>query len=122
MTDDQINAAIAKALGWTVLGQCTCGPKTRGIPPGGLSGGPHIPNYSGDLNAMHEALKTLSPDQLWDVAYSLPMESILGFMATPRELAETFLIVIGKSEATDKDSLTVGATTEQFSVDQKTQP
>lgn len=82
MTDEQINAAIAEACGWA---HPTVEPFA-------------YPNYCTDLNAMHEALKTLKPDQLWDVAYSLPMETMLGFMATARELAETFLLVIGKWE------------------------
>lgn len=106
MTDNQINVAIAEACGW----------KWEQIWTGELQGKPIgeqgplrlIPNYCNDLNEMHEALKTLPPDQLWDVAYSLPMETMLGFMATARELAETFLMVIGKYK---------GATTEQSSVD-----
>ena len=117
MTDEQINEAIAEACGWTdfvvhpEFGLMGTPPDTHGLRTA-------VDYYTADLNAMHEALKTLSPDQLWDVAYSLPMETMLGFMATARELAETFLMVIGKWEATDKDSLTVqAATTEQSSVD-----
>lgn len=91
MTDQQINAAIAEAIHadehWMIE-----------------------KDYCNDLNAMHEALKTLKPDQLWDVAYSLPMETMLGFMATARELAETFLLVIGKWE---------GPTTEESSAVQE---
>ena len=103
MTDQQINAAIAEACGWTNVsarhrsGRC----------PGAdelYVGHEFLPNYCTDLNAMHEALKTLQPDQLWDVAYSLPMETMLGFMATARELAETFLMVIGKWEPTTEES------------------
>lgn len=92
MTDEQINAAIAEA----------CGRKRRPdgdwYPDNGPAGTQAILDYCNCLNAMHEALKTLKPDQLWDVAYSLPMETMLGFMATARELAETFLLVIGKWE------------------------
>ena len=51
--------------------------------------------------------RILPPDQLWDVAYSLPMETMLGFMSTARELAETFLMVIGKWEATTEESSAV---------------
>ena len=92
MTDQKINQAIAEACGWPILDN----------PPKGF-----YPDYCTDLNAMAEALKTLPPDQLWDVAYSLPMETMLGFMATARELAETFLMVIGKWEATTEDSSAV---------------
>jgi hypothetical protein len=110
MIDEQINAAIAEACGWKLV---TDDPnyETHWLSPNGhmIAVRPNIfPDYCNDLNAMHEAFKTLTPDQIWDVAYSLPMETMLGFMATARELAETFLMVIGKWEATDKDSLTVG--------------
>ena len=108
MTDEQINAAIAEACGWQEITNCTCGGRKRGCPPGAHTSS-HIPGYCTDLNAMAEALKTLPPDQLWDVAYSLPMETMLGFMATARELAETFLMVIGKWDPT----------TEEPSADQK---
>jgi hypothetical protein len=77
MTDEQINTAIAEAIGSDPHWKCAR-------------------DYCADLNAMHEVLKKLPPDQLWDVAYSLPMETMLGFMATAKELAETFLMVIGK--------------------------
>ena len=100
MTNEQINAAIAEACGWKL--------DNRGF--GCLN--PHgcyaeKPDYCNDLNAMHEALKTLQPDQLWDVAYSLPMETMFGFMATAKELAETFLMVIGKWETTTEESSAV---------------
>lgn len=91
MTDEQINQRIAEAIHadehWMIE-----------------------KDWCNDLNAMHEALKTLKPDQLWDVAYSLPMETMLGFMATARELAETFLLVIGKWD---------GPTTEESSAVQE---
>ena len=97
MTDEQINAAIAEACGWTDI---FLHPEfgLMGMPPNTPGLRTAVEFYTVDLNAMHEALKTLSPDQLWDVAYSLPMETMLGFMATARELAETFLMVIGKWE------------------------
>lgn len=107
MTDQQINAAIAEACGWKEV-RVNGG---AGIYKGFDNGAelrPDIPDYCADLNAMAQALKTLPPDQLWDVAYSLPMETMLGFMATARELAETFLMVIGKYKK---------ATTEESSVD-----
>ena len=85
MTDEQINWAITEAIGADPHWKCA-------------------KDYCNDLNAMHEALKTLQPDQLWDVAYSLPMETMLGFMATARELAETFLMVIGKWQPTTEES------------------
>lgn len=102
MTDQQINQAIAEACG--IVGKDQYGPLYQ-TPEGWVV---DCPNYCSDLNAMAQALKTLPPDQLWDVAYSLPMETMLGFMATAKELAETFLMVIGKYKK---------ATTEESSVD-----
>jgi len=82
MTDDEINAAIAKATDCAGHG-----------------------NYTADLNAMHEAQRTLtglnrhafcdmlldtvadSPDHLWEV-----------LTATARQRAEAFLRTLGKWE------------------------
>ena len=101
MTDQQINAAIAEACG--IVGKDQYGPLYQ-TEEGWVV---DCPKFATCLNAMAEALKTLPPDQLWDVAYSLPMETMLGFMATARELAETFLMVIGKYKATTEDSSAV---------------
>jgi len=129
MSDQEINSAIAKAVKWEphrrywklskgehgnammyfdtkqqaeeYLEICNSD-WTKGFEPFEVPINP--PCYCDDLNLMHNVLKTLKPDQLWDVAYSLPMETMLGFMATARELAETFLMVIGKWEATTEES------------------
>ena len=109
MTDEEINITIAEVCGWTDF---FVHPEfgLTGIEPNTHELRTVVPWYVCDLNAMHEALKTLNPDQLWDVAYSLPMETMLGFMATARELAETFLLMIGKWE---------GPTTEESSAVQE---
>ena len=132
MTDEQINAAIAEACGWKPhrrswkLSKGENGHvidyfKTKEAAEEYLQTcrrntadwlnevdvfevAARVPNYCDDLHLMHNVLKTLKPDQLWDVAYSLPMETMLGFMATARELAETFLMVIGKWEASAEES------------------
>ena len=101
MTNQQINQAIAEACG--IVGKDKYGPLYQTAEGWVVD----CPQFCTDLNAMHEALKTLPPDQLWDVAYSLPMETMLGFMATARELAETFLMVIGKWESTTEESSAV---------------
>jgi hypothetical protein len=53
MTNEQINIAIAEVLGWT---------DTEIINEGGrlMYGQTEVPNYCYDLNAMHEAEKTLT--------------------------------------------------------------
>ncbi len=94
MTDEQINAAIAEACGWT--------PDNRGL--GWLS--PHgyyapEPDYCSDLNAMHEAEKTLTDDQR-EVFYPRNLGAwqrpINVIYATARQRAEAFLRVMGKWE------------------------
>jgi hypothetical protein len=94
MTNEQINAAIAEACGWT--------PDNRGL--GWLS--PHgyyapEPDYCKDLNAMHEAEKVLTDDQREVFyprnlgAWQSPFNVIY---ATARQRAEAFLRTLGKWE------------------------
>lgn len=102
MTDEQINAAIAEACGWTDIflhpefGLMGTPPNTPGLRTA-------VEFYTMDLNAMHEAEKGLtgltrhaycdalldavqdSPDHLWEV-----------LTATPRQRAEAFLKTLGK--------------------------
>lgn len=58
-------------------------------------GGKHR-NYLGDLNAMHEAEKTLSIDQRGKYAHLLLVTSEWSIAATAAQRAEAFLRVIGK--------------------------
>jgi hypothetical protein len=100
MTNDQINAAIAEACGWR---------KEDGVYMWTANGidytCPDLWDWANDLNAMHEAEKTLiglnrhafcdmlldtvadSPDHLWEV-----------LTATARQRAEAFLRTLGKWE------------------------
>ena len=99
MTDEQINAAIAEACGWTELEECSCGFKQRGNPPEWSAHKKHIPNYCNDLNAMHEAEESLIGD-LW-IGYMKLADiegSLFGIRATARQRAEAFLRTIGKWE------------------------
>jgi hypothetical protein len=73
---------------------------------------------------MHEAEKTLFP--YYATVYANKLAKVTGaemsddtdyFCATARQRAEAFLLTLGKWSATDKDSLTVGATTEDSSAD-----
>lgn len=123
MTDEQINQRIAEACGWTEVQACTCYDDTpRGRAPGKIRL-QHIEDYCSDLNAMHEAEKTIFP--YYATVYSNKLAKVTGaemsddtdyFCATARQRAEAFLKALGKwEEATDKESLTVGATTEDSS-------
>ena len=121
MTDEQINRAIAEACGWK--------PDKRGI--GWLS--PHgyyapEPNYCADLNAMHEAEKVLGKklseygNHLCALTQANENDRPECYIwhVTARQRAEAFLRTLGKwEEATDKNSLTVEATAEEASVDEK---
>ena len=92
MTDEQINAAIAEACGWK--------PDKRGL--GWLS--PHgyyapEPDYCNDLNAMHEAEKTLTNANMYVMEYHIKaMGKGHGFYfhATARQRAGAFLRTLSK--------------------------
>jgi hypothetical protein len=88
MTDDQINQAIYEACGDYVCECCKdiCKDCDR--------------NYCTDLNAMHEAEKVLSVEQIAKYFWLLCDISKKNnpFMATARQRAEAFLRTIGKWE------------------------
>lgn len=85
MNDNQINTAIAEACGWT---------DTPIID--GFYGQTKVPDYCNDLNAMHEAEKVLSLNELWSMGCTLPHVAPLNFRASARQRAEAFLRTIGK--------------------------
>jgi hypothetical protein len=102
MTDEQINAAIAEACGWKT--ECTiCESPDCPTHP--------MPDYSADLNAMHEAEKMLAPsnwnrfsEKWWNYYHHLLDGDVQKTIhATARERAEAFLRTLGKWSATDKE-------------------
>jgi hypothetical protein len=95
MSDDEINAAIAESLGWSLAGTSI----RAGRPPGAdYVGSEFIPNYCNDLNAMHEAEEFLSGNS-W-IGYVNTLADIegtlFGIRATARQRAEAFLRTLGK--------------------------
>ena len=70
MTDNEINAAIAEACWWTELEIYTAGhPQDDvlvGFAPDGHKCKTPVPDYANDLNAMHEAEKTLTKEEFGD--------------------------------------------------------
>jgi hypothetical protein len=91
MTNKQINNTIAKACGWKLK-------KHYWLTPEGCEAfGWDIPDYSTDLNAMHEAEKGLeNPD-----CYEKWLADVCGgtsylFHATAQQRAEAFLKTLGK--------------------------
>lgn len=127
MTNDQINRAIAEACGWEEITDSVA-PEEFQRRASGMLRDKHgnrtplkqIPDYCTDLNAMHEAEKTLTDDQFkW---YTYWVEKLMPetkyrcyLCATASHRAEAFVRSLGKW-ATDKDSLTVQPTTEDSSV------
>jgi hypothetical protein len=119
MTDKQINAAIAEAC--NIVGKDKYGPIYK-TPDGWVV---DCPQFSTDLNAMHEAEKTLTDANMFVMAHHIErLVSAHGqhyFHATARQRAEAFLLTLGKWSAADKDSLTPQrATTEESSAVQST--
>lgn len=97
MTDEQINIEIAKALGWRDVR-----PNAGWIPDGVKPGFPEcanparfeIPDYTLDLNSMHEAEKLLNEDQWSEYGDQIEMmkNPVKGWLhATARQKAEAFL-------------------------------
>jgi hypothetical protein len=99
MTDEQINQRIAEACGWTdfvvhpEFGLMGTPPDTHGLRTA-------VDYYTVDLNAMHEAEKTLSETNMFVMAHHIErFVSRHGqhyFHATARQRAEAFLRTLGK--------------------------
>jgi len=112
MTDEQINAAIAKV----------CGRKrnTNGgwYPDNGFNVGTQgIPNYCTDLNAMHEAERTLSTANMY--VMEVQLKRVLSarefyFHATASQRAEALLRALGKWEE-EKPTLACARTAQLLS-------
>jgi hypothetical protein len=102
MTDEQINVAIAKASGWKNLHSHPLNPTVwTGDEP--LDDGRYlpytqIPDYCNDLNAMHEAEKTLNVERWQLYAAFLFKATSRPQHATARQRAEAFLRMLGKWE------------------------
>lgn len=102
MTNEQINAAIAKACGWWGNQKENC---MR--PPNRTDVYCLIPDYLNDLNAMHEAEKVLTEDQFkWYTHWLeklMPNTGYRSLLCAPASRrAEAFLRVMGKWEEVAK--------------------
>jgi hypothetical protein len=97
MSSQEINEAIAKACGRQR------NPDGGWYPDNGLRVGTQaIPDYCGDLNAMHEAENVLDETQAEDY------EELLrgyGFHATARERAEAFLRTLKAAEVRERNEI-----------------
>ena len=104
MTDDQINQAIAKACGWTEISSDGVVGKAPGETCNRVM---FLPDYCSNLNAMHEAEKVLTKDQvreyqcyMYDMACEIAITQgrWMPYSATARYRAEAFLRALGKWE------------------------
>lgn len=91
MTDEQINVAIAEACGWKwVQGY-------QWIDSNGRTAFAwDILDYCTDLNAMHEAEKTMDEDQWHDYVEYVGGTWEQAMHSTARQRAEAFLRTLGK--------------------------
>lgn len=103
MTDQERRIATAEACGWTNIhgledseGKMNC---FVGTNPQSDFGFELIPNYCADLNAIHEAEKTMFESKDWEACeYELRLEAITtswAWFATARQRNEAFLRVKG---------------------------
>jgi hypothetical protein len=110
MTDEQINITIAEHCGWTYIEELDntyidYSNSKRDKIWGGINpktgDDDFIPDYCNDLNAMHEAEKTLGADidayadRCLEAAGILRIDTVL---LTARDKAEAFLKAIGEWE------------------------
>lgn len=109
MTNDQINAAIAEAcgfIGWEEFQPNKNGPKFRfwDYPKNwtGPSCEPWVPKFCIDLNAMHEAEKVLTQEQITDYVIEVMQFSHEPMLSTARQRAEALLKTLGKWEEVQK--------------------
>jgi hypothetical protein len=98
MTNEQINAEIAKACGWTNV---TAAHRSGRAPNADYVGYEFYPDYCADLNAMHEAEGTLSTANMY--VMEVQLKRVLSarefyFHAIARQRAEAFLRTLGKWE------------------------
>lgn len=101
MTDQQINAAIAKACGWEDVAPLKENPNVWIGKHGGYY--QNLEEYCDDLNAMHEAEEVLLWDNgpgVWE-CYRNKLRGKYGeddIHTTARQRAEAFLKTLGKWE------------------------
>jgi hypothetical protein len=94
MSEQEINEAIAEACGRER------NPDGGWYPDNGLRVGTQaIPDYCSDLNAMHEAEKTIyKHNNLWTAYYYAVGAGPFSLHVTARKKAEAFLRTLGKWE------------------------
>ena len=119
MTENEINVAIAEACGWTNVHHPKKSPEgyLLGTFPGVDGTETHhkcvVPNYTHDLDAMHEAEKGLNEEQRYKYTHALLSQPGINYggvepidfcfpvlHATARQRAEAFLRTVGRWKET----------------------
>ena len=102
MNEEKQRIAIAEECGWTVNvdGKTVISPSGVGDRTLFAEVSMILPDYPNDLNAMHEAVMTLSNRQLDDL-HTWISDTMTGtdkymWLLTPQQYAEAFLRTIGK--------------------------
>ena len=106
MTEEQQRIAIAEACGWKNVdagaGRVWGFTSRHKGTPSESDVCVDVPNYLNDLNAMHEAERTMGDPQLWDEYQSYLSDAMrnIGWIyhATAAQRAEAFLKTIGKMD------------------------
>lgn len=103
MTAEQQRITIAEACGWKLVMDDPLYEPYWEDPKGNMIGvgiGSRFPDYLNDLNAMHEAERTMGDPQLWDEYQSYLSDAMrnIGWIyhATAAQRARAFLRTIGK--------------------------
>jgi hypothetical protein len=98
MKPEEQRIAIAEACGWTQCQWNGAYDTLKGVPPIRPSLFQDIPDYLNDLNAMHEAEKVLTAEQIMLYAQKLHFSvwHYHKYMATAAQRAEAFIRTIGK--------------------------
>jgi hypothetical protein len=104
VTNQKINKAIAKYLGWKEFSSFSDCKQIIGKRPFFKNGkivsytvDQYVPNYCRDLNAMHEAENSLTTSQMTTMSqYLYRRLGMLWGFATASQRAEAFLRTIGK--------------------------
>lgn len=90
MNDEEINIAIAEACGWKIC------PFGEPLQPKTWRSALDLPDYCRDLNAMHEAEKTLNGTAMRVYEALLNPDDGFAIHANARQRAEAFIRTIGK--------------------------
>ena len=111
LTDRDLDARVAKALGWANVSHYTQPDDQAGLPPPELRILTLVPRYSTDGNAMLALLGELrerrveldisigdAPGREWEIEFDRPYRLIRSAPKLPRAVAEAAVLALGGGE------------------------